>query len=156
MNKFTKDHAATHAENRFKLCFLCLGQTKVMIPIKGALKTRLNNLFDVDTENDRLPAALCSTCKRDLYRATSQNDEFQNRYKKRKLPDFSKFKGADKVTRSIKNKKCFCHLCELARGSDVYFGINKILPSKKRGSSNKEKKAGKLCSKCFSTIGRGK
>jgi len=95
--------ALTHDENRGKVCFLCFRKQKQMFIIKHQLKIDMENHVDNYGDERRLPAALCCTCKRKLFRAKTEK-------KKLESPDLSIFKPVP-VTRST----CECKICEIAR-----------------------------------------
>ena len=121
------DHVASHQENRSKICLLCLGKTKVMYKIEGATKKRLLDISSVSDHflDDKFPNALCSTCRKNVYNATSKNNE--NAKKAIVLPDLSIFCGESKVTRSNLKKACSCTLCERVRSRKFYCKTPKSL-----------------------------
>lgn len=76
--------AFSHSENRCKVCFLCFRKQKVMIEIKGKLKSDLTNVITNYIDEENLPAALCSTCRRRVYEAKASKTTL-------KSPDLSIF-----------------------------------------------------------------
>lgn len=140
----------THQENRFKICLFCHGKTKTMYAINIDLKEKIKCLFpNLVIDNNDLPAALCSTCRRKVFQGvTGQNKPRKKEYEKIKICDTSKFTGEKRVTRlSGDDKLCLCGLCELARKS-------KCKKQKKKCDDNK-KNVTKSCRKCFKTIRKG-
>ena len=63
MNNKSKDHAYSHDENRYKICLLRFNKTKNMIKIEEALKEKMNDFLNINYDDKRFPAALCSSCK---------------------------------------------------------------------------------------------
>lgn len=116
-----KTHYVSHELNRLKICLYCLGKTKKMYPIAGDLKEKLLQLsprFKSNVnDNNSLPSAICSSCRRKVFFA-NQKDEAnvrQNEFDRLPELDTSKFTSQKKITRN--NLVCDCYLCELARKS---------------------------------------
>lgn len=125
----TMPKARTHQENRHEVCLLCFGKTKKMLLVQGALKSHIEKYFTYDTDDDRLPLVVCTSCKRDIYKI---KDDPQQSIK---LPDFSSLKPVTKFTRSSNDTPCACHICELARKPKTKnfgnFAKGNILPERK-------------------------
>ena len=142
---FSKDHLATHDENRHKICLLCLGKTKKMFKISDSLLTKLKSALKTEISiEDHLPCALCSACKRKIYFVTSKSC---NKKVDIQLPDFSKFSRETTATRS--NRNCYCYLCNLARTSRTKKYENTDSKAKKSESTILK------CKECFSEIRKG-
>lgn len=129
----SKSHAGTHEENRFKVCLLCFGKTKVMIKIGGNLQNLVEAIFQYDKSDGRLPVVLCSGCKRDIYRVKNGT------HKDIRLPDISKISVLKRFTRSNASALCNCHVCIVARTPKAgNFAKNGILPKRKSILCNNE------------------
>ena len=100
---------ATHEENCLKICLLCFGKTKEMIPITETWEKRLVNVCKYDRNDDSLPKAICSACKRNLYRAKS------NPSQKIKVKDLAELKPLRMETRGYSSEQCECGVCQLAQ-----------------------------------------
>lgn len=129
-----------HYLNRFKICLLCYGKTKKMFEIKNKLKDEIEKVFNYNANDERLPSAICSYCKRILYRLKSGQQLSLN------ITNYSE-KHFKKVTRLNSKLPCDCQLCQLAKLPKCgNFAKGKILPPKKsilKSVSSCEKK-GKL------------
>lgn len=105
-------NAYTHEENRFKVCYMCFKKQKEMFKITNPIKIHIISLTGEFIEKDSIPAALCSSCRRNLFRDVANK-------KKVNSPDFSSFPPLKKHTRSNLNENCDCRLCEIARSIPV-------------------------------------
>lgn len=108
----SKRQALTHDQNRLKVCLLCLKKKKNMYAIKNQLENDLHEYFPNYVDNEAIPAALCSSCKRRFYEKKcggNNNLEF---------PDLSVFQ-LPKNTRSRIDLKCNCKNCEIARSLPI-------------------------------------
>ena len=109
--KYPKDHALTHAENRKKICLLCLKKKKTIYIIKGSIKKKFILDSKTDLNNDLLPSGLCCGCKIKVFSAAKENSNT-----KILLPDYTTFLGESAKTRSQGySHPCICKLCKLAR-----------------------------------------
>ena len=90
--------------------------TEKLNPINNNIKKTVQSLFEnVKIDDNRLPAALCSSCKRKITYAVSdplKNHGRDNEYKKIKIADASLFSGEKRGTRLKSNEKCFCNSCK--------------------------------------------
>lgn len=115
-------------ENRKKICLLCFGKTKRMYFIQDKLKSRIEEVFNYDEKDARLPVVICSECQRDLYRLKSGEQIRVH------TTDFSII-TLKKVTRSCSSVLCDCYVCQLsgARIENSKIGNlkKKILPKRK-------------------------
>lgn len=104
--------AGTHAENRFKICLLCFGKSKVMVKIDRKLKDLVMNNVEYDCSDERLPAAVCINCKKNLYQIKKNSEN------KAKLPIFSDLESLRKMNTRLSSKSlCDCYICQLVRSS---------------------------------------
>lgn len=161
----TLNHAASHAENRERICLFCLKKAKLFIKIKGALLIKVNVFVSIQN-NDYLPNVLCNSCKVQLY-ALKKEDDYSKL--KSKLPNYSVFKGPTVQTRSRKPNQntniCNCYLCDYVRQLDVPLNFlrkktlnnhtKKIEPDKFKKKNLKMIKS-KKCPKCLSELKKGK
>ncbi|CAH0555135.1 unnamed protein product [Brassicogethes aeneus] len=149
--------ARTHEENRLQVCLFCFGKTKTMFFIKEGLKLLVKKHFEYKDEDDRLPAVLCSSCKRDLYRINEKTI---------RLPKFSELKRIRRCTRSTSNSVCDCYICDLARKpASGNFAKGNILPKRigiladttnvQLAEKEKIRCIESRCSYCCSIIGKG-
>ena len=121
-----------HAENRNKICLLCLKKAKLKFKIEGAIQKNLESVLNCDLNfyisDNKLPASPCSSCNRNVYFAKNNkvNREFQI-----KLPDFSRFTEENIPTQSRELKHCECALCELARFNSLNRGFVTLDKEKK-------------------------
>lgn len=104
--------ACTHDENRQKVCFLCFKKQNKMFVIKNTLKSHMEKLVDNYVDDERFPASLCNSCKRNIYRAASGEMEI-------KSPDLSIFQPLKKSTRLNNNVNCDCKVCEIGRSQPI-------------------------------------
>lgn len=136
----SKSHARTHDDNRLTICLLCFRRTKTMFVIKKQLKVDIEKLFPNYVDDNCIPGALCSSCKRDVYRVKS--GEKENII----FPDMSKFTRYK--TKSQNNSQCQCQVCELARKPQaVYFSRGKQ-NQKQPSSEISNKKTPSMFIKC--------
>lgn len=141
MLKLSKDHAATHDENRLKMCLFCLKKKNKMIPISGVLKENIEKLVTYDECDERLPSVVCDACRILIYREIKKELSLRTL----KLRDYSNFKVMDPNTRSKIDKTCECTLCDLSRK-----------PGHENFLVNPVNKKLKKCSKCRSDLVVGK
>lgn len=81
-----------------------------MIKIDGALKNHIQKIERYDAEDNRLPTAVCCSCKIIVYRSLKDKTAVTL-----KLPDYSKFKLINHNTRSKNGKLCDCDVYNLVR-----------------------------------------
>ena len=156
MFKILKNHALSHAENRFKICLLCSKKTKLMIKIELVLKEKLNHFINVNYNDDCLPCVICTTCKRKLYTYFSNNDpEKTQNFIVSDLNTFLQTKNKNLIKRNM--IKCKCYLCKLARTPKTgNFSKRTILPPKIKKIKNiKKRNKEKICSKWLSVTNNG-
>lgn len=104
MARLSYKKAGTHEQNRYRLCLICLKKAQVLIEVKGVLKTKILNLLSgYNTNDERLPAVVCASCKLKVYRSSNNNCD-EEKYKL-KLPDYCEFMPLQINTRNsvIKN-----------------------------------------------------
>lgn len=104
MASYVTKKAATHEENRLKLCLLCKKKRPSMIKLQAAIISKLQKNSDYNPQDPKLPAAICNTCKIKCYKASKTGDNIV-------LPDYSDF------TKRVKRSgfQCGCCLCSLIR-----------------------------------------
>lgn len=88
------NHAASHDENRSRVCFLCLKKNQAFVQIKNSMKLKLETLLNFAVGNN-LPNVLCIACKIKLSKVEDKigfSSVFQ-------LPDYSGFQGEIMNTR---------------------------------------------------------
>lgn len=109
MSKLGKN-AGSHNDNRNKVCVICFGKNSrcdkskyVQIIPQGKIENMMQNHFEYQASDDRLPNAICGKCRRNLYR---KGDIVP--------PNLSEFL-AMKYTRSMKQLPCKCKICEIVR-----------------------------------------
>ena len=149
--------AKSHDQNRQTLCLLCLGKSKDMRPINSKHREIINeHIVQYDVEDNRLPNALCSTCRVVVL------DYGRGNFKRRlDVADLSVMAGAPPSTRS--NSTCPCTLCDLASASinpssTLSTKIRRGRPSLSELPENVKHRATvstSLCSKCLSTVAKG-
>lgn len=140
-----KNHAMSHEENRLRMCTLCgkkhTGSKNRMFEISSVLnKLIVSFVNNYDINDERLPKAICGTCKVRLYTAAKNKRnglEFSIT-----LPDYSHFKKCY-ITRSSGGKICNCSLCHSVRDVDHY----NFNSTKKQNKCKKKY----LCPECLST-----
>lgn len=148
--------AKSHDENRRKLCLLCLGKSKDMRAINSKHSEIINlHIMQYDVEDNRLPNALCSTCR------TVVLDYGRGNFTRRlTLADLSIMAGAPPSTRS--HSPCPCALCDLA-SSSINPSSTCISTKNHRGRPSlselpenlQRQTVVNLCSKCLSTVAKG-
>lgn len=126
--------AGTHNENRSKVCLLCFGRSKVMSLVQGKLKSYVEKMYEYDPCDERLPNAVCTTCKRKLYIV---KDDTENTVKLSIFSDLEPLKNIK--TRLSSKALCNCYVCQLVR----YSVPTNILLSESKSSTSK---------KCFTDI----
>lgn len=115
--------AATHSDNRSRICILCLTKPKAVLTITKSAKENIEHLFGFCIENDRLPKVICATCDRNLRFKYAKNNNLRKIMFS--IKNHSRFRLDRKVTRSenkvnsvafVKTCDAFedCHLCYLA------------------------------------------
>lgn len=158
-------HPLSHDDCRLKVCFLCFKKHKVMHKIKGAVQTQLKKYLKYDILNyindKRLPAALCTSCYREMYRAISTDISGNKNTDVIKMPNFSRFTGETISTRSNSLKRCQCYLCDLAKSSNcrnIFTGAkppSNIALLKKKNKKHQIFQTYKSCDKCFGKVHKG-
>ena len=136
-----KDHSCSHEENRLKVCLICGQKKKNLFEITNTLSELVNKYFLYDSCDKSLPKALCLFCKSKLYKYASEKSPRTHLIS----PVYSSYNYINTITRSRSNEQCACKICLLARKK----GKSKFKVVMKNGS-------GKKCSKCLSTIAKGK
>lgn len=114
MNKSEKN-AGSHNDNRNKVCVICFGKNSrcnksKFVPIipQGKIENMIQNYFEYEASNERLPNAICGKCLRKLYRSEDIVP-----------PNLSDFKAMI-FTRPVKKVQdqllpCKCRLCQIVR-----------------------------------------
>lgn len=140
------DRALTHEECRGRLCLLCLQKFQVLIPIAGAIQSKLNNVLTFDNDS-RLPKVVCAKCKLKLYRFKSS--EFQDG--NFPLPSYAEFLSSPIGRLNPDSTICDCKLCKLVRLPPANIAGVSVEITKKIDAQVE-----KRCLKCFSEFAPGK
>ncbi len=116
MSKPTR--AASHADNRQKVCLVCFAKGSSLKLIGATTLNRIQQYFmpDYDLEDERFPTALCARCRTllfDVEAGTRSPDALPNAF------DFSSIRVTC-LTRST--PLCECELCDIARANPVMRG----------------------------------
>lgn len=118
MLPFVKDKVRTHAENRLKICLLCKKKRKSMTRLSPAIIENLRNKTNYDPKDERLPAAICNTCKIKFYKQLKSELSVT-------LPDYTEFTISTK-----RFGKCDCTLCELVLDDSDFNFTKKVKTTK--------------------------
>lgn len=110
--------AATHNENRKRVCILCLkkvcrfGCTEVRKIIgDGKVESYINELFKYNSSHEWLPSGICTSCLRKLHRS-------RNNGEKMAIPDLSEFENT-KENIEPNDRNCQCKICRIARANFI-------------------------------------
>ena len=158
--------ARNHEESRKAVCLLCLKKTTSELTATVIDRIKLFVCSNLNFEDSRVPAGICSTCRKALQEKQSDSES------KRKLPDlfdFSKIKIP--VTLRSSSVPCTCTICQIARSVEengIGNGHPLAISSRKRGRpetldsdqqvsfKNSPPPPEKKCPRCLSIIGKGK
>jgi len=150
--------ARSHEENRYRVCLICM--EKGDCPITDAVLRRIRAFFieNYTTNDDCLPAAICSNCRSNLLKIESGVKE---RGILPEVYDFSLVKPAFEInTRSVGYTFCECLICQIARKKGT------CIPKRKKGrptikspdsmmSHDTRNSVQVICVQCKSPVGRG-
>jgi len=123
--------ARNHEESRKAVCLLCMQKSTTGLTL--TVIDRIKKLVspDLNFEDPRVPAGICSTCRKCLQENSSES------VSKRQLPDLFDFSKIQiSITLRSSPVPCSCTICQIARSIEKQ-GIGKGHPlsisSKKRG-----------------------
>ena len=149
-----------HIDHIKRVCLLCFGKTKRMLPLTDDLRQIIDTNFvcGINATDDRLPTSICKTC----YNAVS--DARKGLFKRQiSLFDYSVLQDRLKpITRS--GSDCNCIVCNISKSSIPSrsdFKLTKDTPTVGRPHletviDNCKPTVVKLCTVCLSVIGKGK
>ena len=135
-------NAASHEDNRKKIC-LCCKEKKMVKVIGREMKNKIKSVSNYNDSDVRLPTSICTACRLSIYKLAKNEGKFN-------LPDYSNFTFPSKITRTSNDLKCKCTLCEYAR-SDIGFSTKRKRALQKR----KQPIVIKKCAKCLSELRKG-
>lgn len=141
-----KSRAASHEENRRKLCVCCQEKKENMLLLGVEMKKKIEAVSNYNSSDDRLPSSICTACRVNIYKAFKNGTKFT-------MPDYSKFLYVPKKRKSKgsdDSPSCKCTLCDLAR-TDVGY-------SRKKNRKPPEKNIKtfiKQCARCLTEIHKG-
>ena len=145
-----------HDENRLAVCLLCFQKSKEMTKITTNLQETINLHFldGYDSNDARLPGALCGNCRHIV-------QEYKNgRFDKQiTVYDYSEIGIMPRpITRS--GLQCFCKICEIGRSNFLNKRVTKKSPGRpstgKTSNTQSPPKPIRICSFCLTKLSRGK
>ena len=141
-NVFINKKAASHNENRYKICLFCHKKPHEAHVIQGVIVRRITSLVsDYDLSDPRLPTVVCNSCRIKLIKADRNNACLANIT----IFDYSDFSECDISNEGV----CECNLCKIVRARFGKFTIKDI---RKEADDSVERR----CTKCFVILGPGK
>ena len=161
-------HAKTHEENRSQICLLCFNKSKVMrLLTEDHYETIENYILDgFDRSDNRLPNAICGTCRLTVQECSQGNFK---RLQRLNVYDHSLVGTQPPLTRTTANNlslapsQCPCVVCLIARSKSINLGgatgsskQPRGRPSSSNAFTDEKPQAITICSKCLTQLGKGK